>query len=73
MTNRHPSIEPMHPGELLREDVLPALGIKKGQMADLLQTSRHAKWTKIHLAWRWSATGCRILSSANIATTLPDC
>jgi len=40
MTNRHPSIEPMHPGELLREDVLPALGIKKGEMADLLQTSR---------------------------------
>ena len=40
MTNRHPNIEPMHPGELLREDVLPALGIGKGKMADLLHTSR---------------------------------
>lgn len=31
---------PMHPGELLREDILPALGISVSEMADHLGVSR---------------------------------
>ena len=37
---RHPSIEPTHPGEILREDVLPALRLSVTQMARTLGVSR---------------------------------
>lgn len=33
-------LEPMHPGELLREDILPALGRTKTEIAKLLGISR---------------------------------
>jgi addiction module HigA family antidote len=33
-------LPPMHPGELLREDVLPALGRSKAEIARLLGISR---------------------------------
>ena len=33
-------LRPVHPGELLREDVLPALGLPKAQIARLLGVSR---------------------------------
>lgn len=33
-------LRPMHPGELLREDILPALGRSKVAIADLLGISR---------------------------------
>jgi addiction module HigA family antidote len=33
-------LKPMHPGELLREDVLPALGKSKTEIARLLGVSR---------------------------------
>jgi addiction module HigA family antidote len=33
-------LRPVHPGELLREDVLPALGLPKAQIARLLGISR---------------------------------
>jgi antitoxin HigA-1 len=33
-------LDPMHPGELLREDVLPALGKSKTEIAKLLGVSR---------------------------------
>ena len=33
-------LEPMHPGELLREEVLPALKRDKSEIADLLGVSR---------------------------------
>jgi antitoxin HigA-1 len=33
-------LRPMHPGELLREDVLPALKVGKGELAQLLGISR---------------------------------
>ena len=39
---RHPSIEPLHPGELLREDIIPALGKSKTEIARLLGISRQA-------------------------------
>jgi addiction module HigA family antidote len=35
-------LRPMHPGELLREDVLPALGKSKAEIARLLGVSRQA-------------------------------
>jgi addiction module HigA family antidote len=40
MTLRHADIPAMHPGELLREDVLPALGKSKAEIARLLGVSR---------------------------------
>ena len=40
MMIRHPSIRPVHPGEILREDILPALSISKTAIADALQISR---------------------------------
>ena len=38
--NRHTSIPPMHPGELIREDLLPALGVSKTELARSLGISR---------------------------------
>lgn len=40
MTLRHPNIPAMHPGELLREDVLPALPFGKAELARRLGISR---------------------------------
>ncbi len=40
MIERHRSIDPAHPGEILREDVLPALGMSKTAVAEALGTSR---------------------------------
>ena len=31
--DRHVSIAPMHPGELIREDLIPALGVFKTELA----------------------------------------
>lgn len=39
-TKRHPSIAPVHPGEVLREDVFPALGVTKPALATELGISR---------------------------------
>ena len=38
---RHVSIVPMHPGALLREDILPALGLSRQAFANALGTSRN--------------------------------
>ena len=38
MTN---GMKPTHPGEILREDVLPALGLPKAKIAEALGVSRH--------------------------------
>jgi addiction module HigA family antidote len=37
---RFPGRQPTHPGELLREDVLPALKIQRGAFAEYLGVSR---------------------------------
>ena len=37
---RNPHRRPTHPGAVLREDVLPALGISQGRLAELLGVSR---------------------------------
>jgi antitoxin HigA-1 len=39
-TLRNPNRKPTHPGAVLREDVLPGLGITQGRMAELLGVSR---------------------------------
>ena len=39
-SKRHPSIQPHHPAETLREDVLPALCISKVALAEALGVSR---------------------------------
>lgn len=36
-----PGLPPTHPGELLREEVLPAIGKSKAEIARLLGVSRH--------------------------------
>lgn len=40
MIRPHSALPPMHPGELLREDVLPALGRTRADIARLLGVSR---------------------------------
>ncbi len=40
MIERHSSIEPVHPGEILREDILPALSVSKTAIAAALGVSR---------------------------------
>jgi len=40
MTLRHPDITPVHPGEFLREDVLPELPFGKAEFARRLGVSR---------------------------------
>ena len=40
MSKRHPTIKPVHPGEILREDALPALGVTKLVLAKSLGISR---------------------------------
>jgi antitoxin HigA-1 len=40
MSKRHTSIDPVHPGEILREDVFPALGLTKPALAEALGISR---------------------------------
>ena len=37
---RDPKRRPTHPGEILREDMLPALGMTQGEMAKRLGVSR---------------------------------
>ena len=39
-TLRNPNRRPTHPGAILREDVLPALGITQGRFAAMLGVSR---------------------------------
>jgi addiction module HigA family antidote len=39
---RHPSIKPLHPGQILRGDVIPALAVSKTEIARLLGISRQA-------------------------------
>jgi addiction module HigA family antidote len=39
-TLRNPNRRPTHPGAILREDVLPGLGISQGKLAEQLGVSR---------------------------------
>ena len=39
MIDRHPSIKPVHPGEILRKDVLPAIAVSEKEVANALGIS----------------------------------
>lgn len=41
-TLRHPDVPPTHPGEILREDVIPSTGRSKAEFAGLLGLSRQS-------------------------------
>jgi antitoxin HigA-1 len=41
MTTKGPAFKPAHPGEVLREDILPALGIPRSAFAKHLKVSRN--------------------------------
>ena len=47
-TSRKPRRRPTHPGALLREDVLPALGMTRGEFAKRLGVSRLAVSELLH-------------------------
>ena len=42
MIQRHSSLQPVHPGEILREDILPAVPMSKSAVARALGISRQA-------------------------------
>ncbi len=46
------SLPPTHPGEILREDVLPALGRSKTEIARLLGISRQTLYDIVEGLWR---------------------
>ena len=48
MAKRHPSLIPAHPGEILREDVLPALRMSKSAVAGALGISRQTLYDIIN-------------------------
>ncbi len=48
MTNRHSSIPAIHPGEILREDILPELKISKTAVARALNISRQTLYDIIN-------------------------
>ena len=48
MIRRHPSIDPVHPGEILREDILPALSMSKTALAHTLGISRQTLYEIIN-------------------------
>ncbi len=48
MTKKHHSVAPMHPGELLREDILPTLSISKTEIARNLGISRQTLYDIIN-------------------------
>lgn len=47
-TMRDPNRKPTHPGELLREDVLPALGMSQREFAERLGVSRRTLSEVVH-------------------------
>jgi len=48
MIKRHISISPTHPGEILREDILPAINMSKTNIANDLQISRQTLYDIIN-------------------------
>ena len=48
MTIRHHSIKPMHPGELLREELLPQISLSKTAIAKALGISRQTLYDIIN-------------------------
>ena len=64
-------LRPMHPGEMLREDLLPALGKSKAEIARLLGISRQSLYDII--AEKQPVTPGMVLRSASCAATVLIC
>jgi addiction module HigA family antidote len=45
---RNPHRKPTHPGAILREDILPALGWTQSELAHRLLVSRQTVWQLLH-------------------------
>lgn len=63
-------LRPMHPGEMLREDVLPALGKSKAEIARLLGISRQSLYDII--AEKQPVTPGTALQLGNLCGNGPD-
>ena len=63
-------LPPTHPGELLREDILPALGRPKAEIARLLQVSRQTLYDI--LAEKQPVTPAMALRFAKLTGTTPE-
>lgn len=63
-------LRPTHPGEILREDVLPALGRPKTEIARLLQVSRQTLYDI--LAEKQPVTPAMALRFAKLTGTTPE-
>ncbi len=63
-------LAPTHPGELLREDILPALGRPKAEIARLLQVSRQTLYDI--LAEKQPVTPAMALRFAKLTGTTPE-
>lgn len=63
-------LPPTHPGELLREDILPALGRPKTEIARLLQVSRQTLYDI--LAEKQPVTPAMALRFAKLTGTTPE-
>lgn len=71
MTNgRVSGLAPMHPGELLREDVLPALQKPKAEIARLLEVSRQSLYDI--LAEKQDVTPAMALRLGKLTGTTPE-
>lgn len=63
-------LAPMHPGELLREDILPALGRPKTEVARLLEISRQSLYDI--LAEKQDVTPAMALRLGKLTGTTPE-
>lgn len=67
---RDPKRRPTHPGEILREDVLPALGISQTELAERLEVSRLTVSELLHERRALSAD--MAIRLAKLLGTTPD-
>lgn len=63
-------LTPMHPGELLREDILPALNRSKAEIARLIEVSRQTLYDI--LAERQGITASVALRIGKLTGTAPE-
>ena len=67
---RHPKRRPTHPGETLREDMLPALGMTQGELARRLGVSRLSVSELLHEKRALSAD--MAVRVARLTSTTPE-
>ena len=67
---RDPKRRPTHPGEILREDMLPALGMTQGEMAKRLGVSRLSVSDLLH--GKRALTADMAIRVARLTNTTPE-